>query len=171
MIYDPLIELPVFLAYSLELERESAERLREFSAIMEAHNQRGLAATFNELASYSDKHAAEVETICRNRSLPGIRAWEFDWPDNEPPETYQYNGVSYEMSTRQALETMLAQERESAAFYQDVADRTPVSDIRGYALAFAEEEREHARALELWLAKVPVDNENMPDIDSPREID
>lgn len=171
MKHDPLTELPAFLAYSLELEKESAERLREFSAIMRTHNQHELAETFERLAHYSDKHAAEVEAICGDRELPEIPAWEFDWPGAEPPETCRYESLGYDMSVRQALEAMLAQERDSAAFYQSVADRSGNDEIRDYAAQFAQEEREHAAALESWLGKLDEGTAPAPDIDPPREID
>ena len=171
MIYDPIIELPVFLAYSLEMERESAERLREFSDIMRAHNQQSLAEAFEQLATYSDKHAREISQICKGKNLPTIPAWAFEWPEDQPPETAHYEDISYLMSTRDALEAMLEQEQASAAFYADVADRTPNDEIKYFAREFAEEEREHARALMLWLEKFPPNPPSPVDIDPPRTID
>ena len=170
MNYDPLSDLSVFLAYSLELEQESAERLREFAGIMEAHHQDTLARTFTELAVYSDRHAAEVARICSSHNLPALKPWEFDWPGDEPPETSGYDAVSYEMTVRQALEAMLEQEQGSAEFYADVAIRTTNAEIREYAMNFAAEEREHARALEQWLKKLG-DDRSPPDIDPPQVVD
>ena len=168
---DPVNDLATFLAHSLALERESAERLREFANTMRGHNQHELADTFEQLAGYSDLHAAEVETICGDRKLPVMQAWEFAWPDLEAPETCQYDNVRYDMSKQEAIEILLAQEEASAAFYSDVARRTRDEAIRDFARAFAAEEQEHARALTQWMARVEQDGARVPDIDPPNLID
>ena len=149
--YNLISDLPVFLAYSLELEKEAAERLSQFSSIMEKNKQPDLAETFKRLAKFSEDHANEVANICKKRSIPLSPASNFDAAEQESPETFQYDDAGFSMTTREAVETMLTQEKASADFYAEVANRTVNPEIREFALTFAREEREHAEALEDWL--------------------
>lgn len=165
-------DLGFFLAHSLELESESAERLREVAHVMHAHRQEPLAALFEELAVHSDQHAAEVRAICDEHDLPELTAWEYDWPANEPPETAAYDTVSYESSPREALQAMITLETNARDFYQSVADMTQDETIRKYAALFATEEAEHARLLEARLIALPkAASRARVDTDPPLEIE
>ena len=147
--YNLLADLPAFLAYSLELEKEAAERLRQFAARMEVHEEPALAATFDRLAAFSEQHAQEVQDICKNRDIPLCAAGGLT--DEIVPETTESLQADTAMTVREAVAAMLTQEGASADFYADVARRTVTPEIREFALEFAEEENEHARALEKWL--------------------
>ena len=149
--YNLIADLPVFLAYSLELEKEAAERLSQFSLIMEKNKQPDLAETFKRLAKFSEDHANEVEKICEKRNIPLSAANNSDADNRESPETFHYDDAGFSMTTREAVQTMLVQEKASADFYAEVARRTVNPEIREFALTFAREEREHAEALEKWL--------------------
>jgi rubrerythrin len=164
-----LEELPVFLAHALELETDSAERLREFAGMLEQHHQHELAVLFTELAVFSDKHAEEVAQICSEHALPVLTAWEFAWPDAEAPETCTYDAVRYEMTAADALRSMLAQEVAAADFYADIASRSQHAEIRRYAAMFAEEEREHVVLLQAWQARERSDAVPAPDMDPPHQ--
>ncbi len=168
-------DLRLFLAHSLELEQESAERLREFADTMRHHQQRALAELFDELATYSDLHAREVAAICEGHSLPHLKPWEFTWPDEEPPETGAYARLRYEMRPETALRLMIEQESAAADFYADVAARSADPEIVKYAAEFAAEEREHASLLQARLAALQQEGSAAPapapDIDPPHQPD
>ena len=169
-----LNSLPLFLAHSLALELDSSVRLREFADMVAQHNQPSLSALFNELASLSDLHAAEVEAICSARNLPKLHPWEYYWPGNEPPETSSYEQVSYEMRPLQALQLMLRQEHAAADFYSQVAAETENPEIRQFAVEFAEEEQQHAHMLGRRLKQVQASQNPAPpapDIDPPKNLD
>ena len=147
--YDLIADLPVFLAYSLEIEKEAAERLRLFAARMQAEGQPTLAATFERLATFSEQHANEVQAICKRKEIPlsaaeGVAA-------ETASESPGLDEADTSMTVGETVKTMLTQERASAEFYAEVAKRTLNPEIRRFALQFAEEENEHARALEEWL--------------------
>lgn len=170
---DLISDLPLFLAHSLELERESAERLREFADTMRHHQQQALADLFAELAGYSDLHAREIAAICEGHSLPRLKAWEFTWPDAEPPETSAYASLRYEMLPETALGLMIEQESAAADFYAAVAAQSADTEIVKHASEFAEEEREHARLLQARLAALQETGSDAaapaPDIDPPHQ--
>jgi len=171
MSMDPASDLSVFLAYSLELERESAERLREGAVIMRAHGQRSAAALLEQLSIYSDRHAEEIAEICEAHALPTLKPWDFVWPDAEPPETCDYASMRYSMSDKEVLESMLGLEERTAHFYRSVGCRSEKSDVQQYAEQFAEEELSHAQALRSMIAALSTGVHPAPDIDPPREID
>ena len=171
---DLITDLSLFLAHSLELEQESAERLREFADTMRHHRQQALAALFDELATYSDLHAQEVAAICASHDLPRLKPWEFAWPDEEPPETGAYADLRYEMQPETALGLMIRQETAAADFYADVAARSTDPEIVKYAAEFAAEEREHARLLQARLTTLQREGNTAPpapDIDPPHQPD
>lgn len=165
-------DLGLFLAHSLELEAESAERLREVGEVMRAHRQLELAALFDELAHHSDKHCDEVRAICDAHELPELTAWEYDWPDAEPPETAAFHVVNYDSSSREALEAMITLETNARDFYASVAHLTEDATIRSYATTFAEEEAQHAQLLQARLAALPAGSgRRRLDPDPPLEIE
>ena len=170
MTPNPLEQLPVFLAYSLHLEQESAERLRELAEIMLVHNRQELHGLLVKLAFYSEQHADEVQSICGDTPLPELLPWEYEWPGMEPPETAAYESLSYETTTRQLLELALQLEQSAADFYADIATRSTNDEVARHAREFASEEREHAAALQSWLDKLPPDANDQPvDIDPPSQ--
>jgi bacterioferritin (cytochrome b1) len=167
---NPLEQLPVFLAYSLYLEQESAERLRELADIMLQHNRQELHGLLVKLAFYSEQHADEVQTICGDTPLPKLHPWEYEWPDLESPETAAFDSLGYETTTRELLELALELEQKAATFYADIANRSTNKDVADHAREFAAEEREHAAALQVWLDKLPPESADRSiDIDPPSE--
>lgn len=171
---DILNNLSLFLAHSLTLEQESAQRLREFADTMSHHHQPALARLFLELAEYSDLHAQEVQAICSAHQLPELKPWEYHWPAEEPPETCDYGRARYDMQPRQALRLMLEQEMNAEKFYADIAEHANDSEVARFATEFAEEERQHAHMLEQRLTRLEATSdrvEPLPDIDPPHQPD
>ena len=83
----------LFLAHSVALEQEAAQRLYELANTMDVHNNRELQGLLLELAAYSEHHALAVEALCQGRTLPSLRAWEYSWPQEESPEVFHYARV------------------------------------------------------------------------------
>lgn len=155
MTYDLISDLRVFLAYSLEMEKEAVERLLEYAQVMEKLNHRELAKTLSQLATFSQEHAEEIEELGKDLQLPLITTAEIKPDTNHSPETFTPDTGPTTMTTREAVETMLLQEEESASFYSEVANRTINPQIRKFALLFAKEEQEHAHSLATWLHRLP----------------
>ena len=148
-------DLDTFLAYSLALEEEAAERHDELADMMEVHNNPDVAETFRKLAHYSRLHAQEIRDHSRGANLPVIAPWDFGWEGMEGPETGSIEDVDYLMSKVHALKIAMGNEQRAHDFYFDISRDSPDQDVRALAAEFAEEEKEHLALLEKWLASVP----------------
>ena len=137
-----------FLAHSVELEAEARQRYRELADVMAAHNNPEVAAFFRAMADEASQHLAEVERLVGDMSLPRHKAWEFNWPAAEAPETTSYEALHYRMSLRQAMVLALENERAAESYYREVAAATSDPETAALAREFAQEEASHAGALE-----------------------
>lgn len=163
-----MIDLDTFLAYSVALEEEAAERHEELADMMEVHNNPEVAATFRKLAGYSRLHAREIRDHSRGADLPRIAPWDFGWETMEGPETADIGDVNYLMGPARALEIAMGNERRAHDFYAAISRESPDDSVRVLAAGFAEEEQEHLALLEQWRAKVPApDDEVLFDPDPP----
>ena len=64
---EKMSDLDTFLAYSVALEEEAAERHDELADMMDVHNNPEVAETFRKLAHYSRLHAQEIRDHSRRR--------------------------------------------------------------------------------------------------------
>ncbi len=148
-------ELANFLAHSLELESEARERYGELAESMDMHHNRPVADFFRRMAAEAEHHLQEVAELAGHMTLPQLKAWEFDWPDAEPPETASYEALHYRMGLRQAMQLALANERAAERYYREFAKRTGDAGTAAVANRFADEERGHAAELERLMAALP----------------
>lgn len=152
-----MTDLKTFLAYSVALEEEAAERHDELADMMDVHNNPDVAATFRKLAHYSRLHAQEIRDHSKNHDLPRIAPWDFGWEDMEGPETADVGKVNYLMNTARALEIAMGNEKRAHDFYHGISQESPSAEVRALAAEFAEEEKEHLELLEEWQARTPED--------------
>jgi rubrerythrin len=148
-------DLATFLAYSIALEEEAAERHDELADVLEVHNNDAVAAIFRKLAHYSRLHAAEVRELAAGQALPDIAPWDFGWEDLEGPETADRDAIDYLVSPRAALKIALRNEQSARSFYAGLGQWGLTPGIRETAQAFAEEEAEHIQLLQEWLERTP----------------
>ena len=154
-----MTDLDTFLAYSVALEEEAAERHDELADMMEVHNNPEVAETFRKLAHYSRLHAQEIRDRSQGADLPKIAPWDFGWETMEGPETADIGDMNYLMNTAQALRVAKGNEQRAHDFYRAISGESPDAEVRALAAEFADEEQEHLALLEKWLAKVPEANE------------
>ena len=157
----------MFLAHSVTLEQEAAERLYELADAMSVHNNQPLSALFLELAHFSEQHAGDIQSYCQGRPLPALQAWEYSWPDDESPEVFHYSRIHYLMTPEQALQVALEVEQNAMNFYQDVARRTHNENMEQMAQGFAREEAEHVQAVLARLQSLQSPRINNTDFDPP----
>ncbi|RPH97866.1 MAG: rubrerythrin [Lysobacterales bacterium] len=163
-----MTDLDTFLAYSVALEEEAAERHDELADMMEVHNNPAVAATFRKLAGYSRLHAQEIRDHSRGADLPRIAPWDFGWESMEGPETADIGDVNYLMSPARALDIAMGNERRAHEFYFSISRESPDGAVRALAAEFAEEEQEHLALLEQWRTKVAASASEAPyDPDPP----
>jgi len=151
--------LAEFLAHSMELESEARERYLELAEAMTAHHNEPVAGFFARMAEESRRHLDEVSEIADELSLPDLKAWEFDWPEEESPETISYEAVHYRMSLREAMLLALENERAAQKFYGSFAKSSPDAETRRLAAQFSAEESSHAAQLVMKLGKLPKDSD------------
>jgi len=165
---EKITDLDTFLAYSVALEEEAAERHDELADMMDVHNNPEVAATFRKLAHYSRLHAQEIRDHSKGHSLPVIAPWEFGWESMEGPETADVSDVNYLMNPAHALKIATGNEQRAHDFYHDISRGSPDPEVRALAGEFADEEKEHLELLEKWLAETPESADDVPyDPDPP----
>lgn len=147
--------LAEFLAHSVELESEARERYLELQGAMQTHGNAEVAAFFGRMAEESKLHLEEVAEIAEGMTLPELKAWEFDWPDEEPPETASYEAVHYRMTLREAMLLALDNERAAEKFYASFAKSSGDAETRRLAARFAAEEASHGAQLVAKIGKLP----------------
>ena len=151
---EKMTDLSTFLAYSVTLEEESAERHEELADMMDAHHSPEVAQTFRKLAHYSRLHASEIREHSTGKKLPVIAPWDFDWDDMEGPETADIADVNYLMSITRALKIAMGNERRAHDFYHEISEHSPDAGVRALAAEFAAEELEHLELLQEWQARI-----------------
>ncbi len=156
--------LALFLAHSIELESEAKNRYQELSETMATHHNDEVAQFFARMAREAKRHLKEVRQLAKGLELPKIRAWEFDWPGEEPPETASYEELHYLMTLRQAIEIAIKNERTAERYYRAMAATSSDQETITIATEFADEEVEHTAALEKMLADLP-ENGSCPRLD------
>jgi len=158
-------ELAEFLAHSVELESEAMERYEELADAMAQHHNDQVAQFFLRMAREASHHLAEVSDLARGMELPELKAWEFNWPEAESPETASYEALHYRMSLRQAMNLALENERAAQSYYRQVANSSSDDETCRIATQFADEERSHAAELECMLQELPQNGENLREED------
>lgn len=163
-----MTDLDTFLAYSVALEEEAAERHDELADMMEVHNNPEVAETFRKLAHYSRLHAQEIRDRSQGSDLPKIAPWDFGWETMEGPETADIADMNYLMNMVQALRVAMGNEQRAHDFYFAISEESPDAEVRAVAAEFADEEKEHLALLGKWLEKLPETiDEEMFDPDPP----
>lgn len=148
-----------FLAHSVELESEARGRYLELAQSMTEHHNREVSEFFSRMAEESRLHLEEVAEIAQAHQLPELKPWEFEWPDEESPETTSYEAVHYRMTLRQAMLLALNNERAAEKFYGSFAKSSDDAETRALAAQFAAEEASHAAQLVKMLSTLPPDSE------------
>lgn len=141
-----------FLAYSIHLEQEAANRFGELADAMEAAGNREVAMLFRKLSAFSRLHYADAKARAGFRDIPEIAAQDFAWPDLESPETAAIWGADPMLGRREALTIALAAEQAGLDYYQSVLEATDDPEIRILAAEFVTEEADHVAELERWIA-------------------
>lgn len=160
-------DMDTFLAYSVALEEEAADRHDELAGMMDVHNNPEVAETFRKLAHYSRLHAKEIRDHSQGSDLPVIAPWDFGWDSMEGPETADIGEMNYLMTTHQALKIAMSNEKRAHNFYFDISRDSPDEAVRALAGEFADEEKEHLALLEKWLANCPEPAAEIYDPDPP----
>ena len=145
--------LAEFLAHAIALEHEAAERYLELADMMESYRNDDVAALFREMVRYSRMHHDSIVERAGAMSLPKLRSWEYRW--RNPPEAGGEEAFDRELAAYDALRYARENEFRAHAYYAGVRDATSNEEVRRMADEFADEEAEHVKALDAWIARTP----------------
>jgi rubrerythrin len=143
-----------FMAYAWAMEVEASDRYAELADLMATHHNREVAELFAKLARIEGKHRDQIAAQMGWTKAPDASV--FRWETPEGPETTDYGDLHYLMTPWHALKLAEHNERRAAEFFAALATNAAVpEDLRAMAAESAEEEREHVRLIQEWLAKFP----------------
>lgn len=143
------------MAYAYALEIEASERYAEFAEVMEAHNNREVAELFRKLARIEHKHAEQILEEMGWTSPPKPPSTGYRWETPEGPETGDVTDLHYLMQPYHALQIALHNEKRAEKFFAGLVKKASAASVRKAAIEFTEEEAEHVRLVEEWLARTP----------------
>jgi rubrerythrin len=158
-------ELAEFLAHSVELESEALDRYEEMADSMASHHNDKVAQFFRRMILEVREHLGEVADLAKGMTLPELKAWEFNWPEVESPETASYEAMHYRMSLRDAMTLALENERAAERYYRAVANSSGNEETVKIAGQFADQEHSHAVELVYLLQDLPADRANLREED------
>lgn len=148
---DKIDTVETFLALSMLLEYESADRLRELSLSMREYDADELSDLLEKLASYSDLHAAEIHELCEGYVLPELATMDISWEGLEGSESTAYESINPKMSIQDVLQVALRNEIKGQEFYTAISLHSPNEKVRKLAAEFSNEENEHVMMIEQWI--------------------
>jgi hypothetical protein len=108
-------------AHALAIEREAAERYREFEDYFVRRGDDVLAALCGNLAVAEREHFDGLLRACGNLCLPAIAAADYRWLDASAPEAVARDVVYRVATPQQLLGIALATELRARAFFVWVA--------------------------------------------------
>ncbi|MDQ1343020.1 MAG: hypothetical protein QG571_1640 [Pseudomonadota bacterium] len=141
-----------FMAYAYAMEVEAAERYAELADQMSTHHNREVSELFAKLARIEGKHRDQILAKMGWTSPPDAAV--FRWETPEGAETTDYGELHYLMQPYHALKLAEHNEQRAADFFARFAAASLPADVRAAAAEMAEEEREHVRLIQQWLARV-----------------
>ena len=143
--------LPEFLAHAIAMEHESAERYLELADMMETYGKDEVSQLFREMNRFSILHRDSVKERAGSIELPKMKSWQYRW--TSPPEMGDEDAFDRELDAFSALRYARENEIRAMKYYQTVAEESEDQEVKRLAAEFAEEEQEHANALDGWIAR------------------
>ena len=147
-------EYAEFMAQAYTMELEATERYAQFAEQLDTHNNREVADLFRNLSKIEALHARRILEEMGWPSLPPLPV-AFAAAGGEGPETAPLDSLHYLMQPYHALQLALQCEQRARRHFEAIAAGKAPEKVRAAAAEMAEEEREHVRLIEQWLARVP----------------
>ncbi len=138
--------------HAMAIEREAAERYREFATRMADQGNEELAAVFGKLAAFESEHVKVLQRRTDGVALPSLAA-DYSWLDAGAPQTAAHDLIFRLLTPRQALAIALQAEKRARAFFSHVQRDGTDPALRALAKEMAAEEAGHISLLERALAR------------------
>ena len=155
------------MAIAYAMENEAAERYDEFAEVMQAHNNAEVAQLFSKMARIETLHAGQIRQKMGWTGEPPVAPGGYRWQGMEAPETGDHGDLHYLMTPFHALRIARLNEERAQRFYEKLARDAPTAELRAAAAEMREEEAEHVRLMDEWLARTPAPQENWSDDQDP----
>lgn len=153
------------LDLAILVEEEARERYEEFARVVGGRYQGDAADMFRLMASYEQKHGADLaarraelfgdapRNLTRDALSEGDSLFEIEAPDRNKPRVF--------MSARQALEVALDSEQKAALFFTEAAKHATNADVKALFEELRKDEVQHEAFVRERLAALPPG----PDVD------
>jgi hypothetical protein len=140
-------------AHALELERDAAQRCKDYAARMRELGEESSASAFDALHREELEEIAALEAAAGGRKPAELSPWEYAWRLTYTPEAMENRPRLVPLNAREALQLTLLAKRRAETFYGDVAAHAREAVVRGCAAEMAANERKHLQRLERLLAQ------------------
>lgn len=160
------------MAYAYAMEAEAAERYVEFADVMEAHNNAEVAELFRKMARIEHLHAQQLRDAMGWTAVPRPSDGRYHWEGLEAPETADHADLHYLMTPYHALKIARLNEERARRFYERLAKSAASAAVREAAAGMRDEEAEHVKLMDEWIARTPVPETGWAvDLDPPNYHD
>ncbi|MCG6937364.1 MAG: hypothetical protein LJE83_04235 [Gammaproteobacteria bacterium] len=156
-----------FLANVIALKMEFEERLEGLADCLAIHNNPAASDVFRGLASHITSNIQKLEAVAANHQLPVIPPWEYQWHCSDDPEALCIDQAHYMMSSRQALELALFNEKRSVEFLNKVVDQVNNNAVKQLAAGMIAMEQEFTESMQQALDDMEDDMQPCEDLDPP----
>lgn len=140
-------------AHALELERDAAQRCKDYAARMRELDETQFAETFDALYSEELEEIAALEAASGPRKPAELSPWEYAWKLTYTPEAMENKPRLVPLNAREALQLTLLAKRRAETFFGDVAANAREAVVRSCAAEMAANERRHMQRLERLLVQ------------------
>ena len=142
--------LPELFSYSLAIEQEAAKRYFELERLMRDIGVEELADELERIGREEQEQYELIKLGTSGRALPEFAGWELRWH-------FLCDGALRRAprSSREAIASALAFERQTHAFYADVAENARDDAVRAFSAEMAGDEQRHIARLEALLEREP----------------
>ena len=164
----PVSSVTDLMAYAYAMEAEAADRYTEFADVMEAHNNHDVAELFRKMARIEGLHAQQIRERMGWKTIPTPSGGVYRWEGLEAPETADHGELHYLMTVHHALQIARLNEERAYKFYGKLVRNAPTAELRRAAAEMEEEEAEHVRLMEEWIARTAAPEKGWSrDLDPP----
>ncbi len=143
------------MIHAYAMEAEAAERYAEFADAMEVHNNGEVAELFRKMARIENLHAQQIRESMGWHTVPPPADSVYRWEGLEAPETADHGDLHYLMTPHHALQIARLNEERAKRFYAKLAIEASDDEMRRAAIEMSEEEADHVRLIDEWLARTP----------------
>jgi hypothetical protein len=140
-------------AHALELERDAAQRCKDYAKRMRELGEDTAAKSFDAMLHEELQEIAALEAATGPRKPAELSPWEYAWRLTYTPEAMENKPRLVPLNVREALQLIVLAKRRAETFYADVAENGREPIVRGCAAEMVASEKRQLERLERLLAE------------------